>query len=327
MNSINNKIVLLIGIGFYDYEKCIIEALNKRGAKVSYFSSSYNSFAKRFLQRLGLNNYARLLASKNILRKISNQPDKIDLIIVIKAENMEQEHLALINNKYKQTHKVLYLWDSLNRLPNKDLLLRNFDTILTFDRKDAIEYNLFFRPLFYRERQTTESSDIDYDISFVGRMHSHRYKIIHELKKKLDADGLSYKLILYTGKFTKFVNLYLTHKFFQEDKEIFVTKRISFEEYSEISKRSNVILDISHPLQSGLTMRTIETFGFGKKLLTTNSDIIHYNLHNDSYRVLDDDYNIDCSYIKERKIIKEDVSPYSLDCFVDDILKCAKFHV
>ena len=38
-------------------------------------------------------------------------------------------------------------------------------------------------------------------------------------------------------------------------------------------KESEVILDINHPGQNGLTMRTFEALGAGKKLITTNTEI------------------------------------------------------
>jgi hypothetical protein len=46
--------------------------------------------------------------------------------------------------------------------------------------------------------------------------------------------------------------------------------------------RSAAILDIEHPKQRGLTMRTIETLISGKKLITTNKSIINSNLYDTS---------------------------------------------
>jgi hypothetical protein len=44
---------------------------------------------------------------------------------------------------------------------------------------------------------------------------------------------------------------------------------------------SKIIIDIQHPNQEGLTMRTIETIGAQKKLITTNSNIINYDFYSD----------------------------------------------
>ncbi|MEK5777604.1 lipopolysaccharide biosynthesis protein, partial [Acinetobacter nosocomialis] len=51
-------------------------------------------------------------------------------------------------------------------------------------------------------------------------------------------------------------------------------------EIVELYAKSNIILDISHPGQSGLTMRTFEAIGAGKKLITTNTNIKEYPFYN-----------------------------------------------
>ena len=42
---------------------------------------------------------------------------------------------------------------------------------------------------------------------------------------------------------------------------------------------SEIIIDIEHPDQSGLTIRTLEVLAAGKKLVTTNRDVINYDFY------------------------------------------------
>jgi hypothetical protein len=57
--------------------------------------------------------------------------------------------------------------------------------------------------------------------------------------------------------------------------------------YVQLSKRETVqamaktriVIDAEHPVQLGLTMRTIETLGAGRKLLTTNADVVNYDFY------------------------------------------------
>ena len=51
-------------------------------------------------------------------------------------------------------------------------------------------------------------------------------------------------------------------------------------EILNLYKSSTIILDINHPFQSGLTMRTFEALGAGKKLITTNGNIRKYPFYN-----------------------------------------------
>jgi hypothetical protein len=52
-------------------------------------------------------------------------------------------------------------------------------------------------------------------------------------------------------------------------------------ELSEILQASRIIIDIQHPKQTGLTMRTIEMLGLKKKLITTNKDVVDYDFYDE----------------------------------------------
>ena len=181
-------------------------------------------------------------------------------------------------------------------------------------------YNLKFRPLFARNTQKSDISEIKYDLSFVGFMHSKRYRLLHLLKEELIKNGLSYRFVLTTGEFNKWYNLHITHSVHKEDENMLFTSHLPYEEYMEILKNSNVILDISHPKQSGLTMRTIETLCLGKKLLTTNNDIVNYSFNKNQYRVLNPEKGLDISFLQDRTLEESDMRSFSLDQFMEDIL-------
>ena len=319
MIDIQGKNILLIGIGFYDYEKVIKLYLENKGAQVWYFSSFFNSFLKKICYRFGMLNIAVKLTSQKILKRIGQQPDDIDKIIIIKGEDFGEVHIKALDEKYPGVPRTLYLWDSLERLPNKDLLLKSFKTILTFDRLDSIKYHLLFRPLFYRNLPNQDMDDIHYDICLVAFMHSMRYDVVRELKKRLCQEGLSFKFILTTGTFNKWYLIYVKHYVDKEDASIIYTYQISYTEYLDILMHSNVILDIAHPKQSGLTMRTIESLAMGKKILTTNKDIDNYSFNKNQYRILNFD-QLDISFIRKRERVSTDMSEYTLEKFMEDIL-------
>lgn len=52
---------------------------------------------------------------------------------------------------------------------------------------------------------------------------------------------------------------------------------IAKQNVQDVFNASACILDIEHPKQSGLTMRTLETLGAEKKLITTNRDVRSYD--------------------------------------------------
>jgi hypothetical protein len=62
----------------------------------------------------------------------------------------------------------------------------------------------------------------------------------------------------------------------------FAYRPLAYSEVIKIFYASQAILDIEHPRQRGLTMRTLEVVGAGKKLITTNKHIKDYPFYDPS---------------------------------------------
>lgn len=315
------KRILFIGTGFYDYEKSIQEQFEKRGFTVFYFASDCKTNKKRILKMMGLNNLAIRSMSSRLTKLIEEQPQDIDYIFIIKGGNFSLCHFKQLKKKYPFQPRILYLWDSISNLDNWDLLRANFKNILTFDRKDAIKQSLGFRPLFFRDNHIDQAEPILYDVSFVAKAYPNRDKIVKQVKNQLDSAGLSYRFILIKTKLRFFIERYITHKISKKDVKLYSFRPIAYSDYLKISLQSNVIFDIPDAKQNGLTMRTIETIGLGKKIMTTNRDIEHYDLDKISYRLLDAETpTIDIEFLRKRNEVHYDYEKYKLSSFVDDIL-------
>ena len=319
MKSIEGKNILFIGTNFYYYEKVIINQFEIRGAKVFYFSSVINTLIKKLLVRLSLKKMLDYYVAKVVSKNIEQSPTDIDYIFVIKGENLRESHFKQLGARYPGIPKILYLWDSLDNLRNAELLFNQFDSILTFDRKDAEKYDLIFRPLFYRNK-THSDVNAEYDISFVGGAHSIRYNVVSQLKSLLDKNGIKYKIVLVAGKFDYYKRL-LNREIKYRDRKLFVKHKISYEEYISIGLKSNVIFDIPDPSQTGLTIRSIETLGLGRKLLTTNLDIRNYGFPNSFFCIFDPMRpELSMQFIKNHDMEQFDISHYSIESFVHDII-------
>lgn len=286
------KQIIFIGIGFYDYEEIIKKYIEEQGAIVNYINSCFNNFYSRFFKRIHMDKVATLYLQRLRTKQLRALPDNNDTIFVIKGENLSKEDLFYLKQHNPNAQFILYLWDSLIRHANKELLLENFDHIWSFDRKDCKENPLLkFRPLFYRNFfQTTTKY---YYLSFIGWMHSDRLTIVRSIRNQLKAQNKSYYIKLYMGKFSYFFARYIIHQLDSDDKELITLKPIPYEKYQHITAASNIVLDITHPLQSGLTMRTIETLVAGSYLMTTNADIANYpEISANNYTVFDRKYPI-----------------------------------
>lgn len=271
---LQGKRILFIGIGFYDYEEKICNKLSQEGADVTYVISTTANVFIRFLLKIGILSFALKLKDRIRKRKMMKVIG-CDYVFIIKGHELSQDDIDLLHSLNPDAKFILYLWDSLIRHDNRELLLRNFENIWSFDRKDCINNpQLKFRPLFFREYQPI--TEKKYKLSFIGWMHSDRLEIVRKLRRELKDSGENYYLKLYTGWFNYLLLRYLYHKLTPEDRELIILRAIGYSEVQKITSASEIVLDVSHPQQSGLTMRTIETLAAGCHLLTTNSDITNY---------------------------------------------------
>lgn len=122
----------------------------------------------------------------------------------------------------------------------------------------------------------------EYDLAFIGTVHSDRFKILRELNIQATSMGLK---VFYPYLQSRFIYHY--YKFFKREFQKTSITDFKFEKMdakyiAEITKKTRAIIDIQHPKQSGLTIRTIEMLGLGKKLITTNEDIRNYDFYKQS---------------------------------------------
>ena len=162
-----------------------------------------------------------------------------------------------------------------------------------------------FRPLFYldyfKSVKNNGEEKLKYDLLFLGTAHSDRYTISSKVKEWCDLNNLkSYCYYFIHGRL-----VYFYKKTFDKSFQLFDYKKLSFEsltisEILELYKTSNVILDINHPGQKGLTMRTFETIGAGKKMITTNVEIKKYPFYNSNniYIINRDDVVLDKNFFE-----------------------------
>lgn len=320
--NIQNKNIIFIGIGFYEYETFIKNKLQEYGGNVIYYNSLNRTYLIRILLRLHLSKIVSRVRERKMNRFTKSIHSKIDCLFVIKGECLTESNILMLKSKCIAASIFLYLWDSVNRHDNFTLLQKHFENIYTFDRLDSIKYGLKFRPLFFLNNNENSNFPIIYDVSFVGWMHSDRYNILKQLKDLFEHLGIKYKFVLMLGITSYLTKRYLTHEIRKKDEEMFIFTSLNYSEYSKISMNSNVILDISHSLQDGLSMRIIESIGFGKKILTTNKDIQNYKIiDQNSFKILDRNFpnKISLEFIWDVSKSSTDTNYFELDSFVNEI--------
>lgn len=284
--ELKNRRILFISVATFNYEKEIAKELKYSGAIVDYYDErpSNSIFAKGII-RLKRSFYKNKIDSyyNNILDEINCY--KYDYFFLIKGEVVPSFFIEKFRFKNPDCRLIFYTWDPFMNNKNSDIILKYFDKLFTFDSVDAKNFNLHFRPLFYlndyKEVRNSLMEETKYDLLFLGTAHSDRYVISNKLVNWCEKN----KLKAYSYYYMQGKTVFLYKKIFDRSFKVFDIKKLSFvslniHEILALYKKSKVILDIHHPNQTGLTMRTIEVLGAGKKLITTNHEIKKYNFYN-----------------------------------------------
>ncbi|WP_419870120.1 glycosyltransferase family protein [Chryseobacterium sp. CT-SW4] len=319
---------------FFDYEKFIVEKLRHRGAIVKFYDErpSNTTFVKAIIRvnksflKGKIDRYYR-----NILEEIREK--KYDILFLIKGEVMPRFFIEELKRHDSDIQLFYYNYDSFFNNPNAIEILPLFDHKFTFDTYDAAKYNLKFRPLFYvdlYERKNMNNEDkVKNDVVFIGTAHSDRYKIAEEVKRQIEAlGGIAYNYYYIQGKL-----IYWYKKVFDKSFSDFEYRKLSFNKLNHrdvvgLYNNSKCVLDINHPHQTGLTMRTFEALGAGKKLITTNPEVKKYSFYNPQNILVIDRkrVEIDKEFLNGAvcEISREDLYTMSLDGWIDDIFLARK---
>lgn len=330
MIDLSGKTILLIAPSFFGYEKAISQKLQDWGGKVDYYDERpTNSFWDKSLIRLN---------KKLIKRKINKyynyiydniSQNRYDYVLVINIEAMPIKFLYKLRENKISSRFILYMWDSIFNKRETFEYLSFFDVVYSFDDNDCAKYsNIKFRPLFYLDEYKLlkeKNTGYLYDVSFIGTAHSDRLTILNKLKKSIDSYSMSCYLYVYLQSRKLYLWNKLTNSSFKNIK-IRDCNYVSLSKSNVISiiRDSKIIIDIQHPGQNGLTMRTIEMLGAERKLITTNISIEKYDFYRpeniciidrNNPRIPSDFFNT--SYVPlERDLYYK----YSLDGWLTEIL-------
>ena len=269
--------VLLIAPRFYDYDTKIKEEIERQGHSVDLFceyKEKYSFFTRFVSKSKKIKNNLKI--QKKILSEIKTKT--YDFVLVIVGRFLSEYFMTELKEFHQKARFILYLWDDVSRCESFERINKYFDNIYSFDRKDCAEKGFEFLPLFYtKEFEPNES--IEKNINVYGALfaHSDRIDIVRKVSEQVEN---SYFYIYFTSKI-QLLKYLISEKKGKEYKQIHA-KNVSMSKNVNIlnMQKSKCVLDIQHPTQVGLTIRTIESIGCKNKLITTNRDVVNYDFYN-----------------------------------------------
>ena len=324
-----NKAVLFFCPCFFNYEQIIKNELIKLGVNVDFFDerSVKSSFHRALLK---ISPYIFKNRTERYYNYIFNivKDKKYDYVLFIDCEMPTDSILRQYREHFETAKFCLYLWDSINNLHDIERKFQYFDYISSFDKNDCEKNNkLKFRPLFYSDEYSDKNKFINRlnDVCFIGTIHSDRYRILSLISKQIENLGLKgYFYCFLQSKFIYYFYKLYKKEFWNTKADDFNYSSLPSKDIARIIGQSDVVIDINHPNQNGLTMRSIEALGMRKKLITTNSDIVNYDFYNENniYIIDRDNPVIKPDFFKTEYIpIPDEIyKRYSLNQWIFDVL-------
>jgi hypothetical protein len=283
IDSSTSKRALLIAPQFFGYEHEIVAELTRQGMQVDTlpdrpFHTPFMKAVMRFSPELGGRQAADRYFAGRVLALGRND---YAIILIIQGEGVTSRTLRMLRGNYPKARMIFYTWDSIANKPFSERNLSHYDRCSTFDPVDANKYGMGFRPLFFspgfdRPGATTYS----YDLSFIGTVHSDRYRIVHALASQLPPDTKSFIYLYLQAPWMYFLRRIFTNTLDGAKRDEFRFAPLSKDIVQAIFFGSRAVLDVEHPSQVGATMRTFETLGSRRKMITTNASLRNYDFYN-----------------------------------------------
>lgn len=279
MKRLDGKRVLLVAPRFFGYERDIRGEIERRGAVVDWLPD--RPFDKPLMTALTRHRPQWVLpAADRLYERLLQQmgATHYDAILVVNGQTLSRRMLGKLRTGFPAAKLVLYMWDSIE---NRRGVLDNlplFDTTYSFDPLSVRNYGMRLRPLFFSKGfERPVEADFDHHLSFVGTAHTDRYEVVSRLRQSLQPGLRSYWYLYLQAPWVYYAYRLATPAMRNARRRDFHFTPLDKRTLQEVFARSRAILDIEHPQQRGLTMRTFETMGGYKKLITTNAHVRDYD--------------------------------------------------
>ena len=341
--------VLLISPEFYGFEKEIQAALNELGYDVTWIANKelpldYHGAGSK-LKILRRIYFLLFFPQIRYLRQELKKYKEIsfDIIFSINCHVICPYIFRVLRKKNPGIRSILFLWDSLS-MYSWEKEIKYFDEVYTFDPADSERLKIRYKPNFFIINKESPKNQ-EYDLFFAGKFSYYRLFIIEKLIKKFDETGIksffklwpSYKIFFHNVLIYSILkklnssNLWINNYVYNYeavtgilDRKYILKNILAYEEIRKHASSSNVIMDLPLMGQTGYSHRLIDALANGKKIITTNTNIIRECFYNpEQIKILESaDYDFDASWILIKSTFKvsQDIRDLELKLWLKSIL-------
>lgn len=282
MRTFEGKTIIMGVPKLFNLDSLIEAELKAVGFKTINISVHNNTFRyKNIFQRFqnfiarkifGDRDYKQQLnfrQAESSLQNTLKSIDQADYILIIRPEVYPFNFLEDLKRKAKKM--VGYQWNGLNRQPRTRKYIPLFDKFYVFDSIDLHEP--FVLPLtnFFPTTISACLNEPDKsDVFYVGTYYHNRIPALCDILSKCEALKLHVRYHLYRKRRKKCT----------PDNLVITQATLSYDQNIQYTYNTKILLDLKIDDHDGLSFRVLESIGFEKKLITTNSRVQGYDFFN-----------------------------------------------
>ena len=332
--------ILFISPTNFGLQQPIEEELKRQGHHVDFIADNFlqhdngyksKNTIKKIIDGL-IYNHEKIIKQhwENISNTHNIFHEKYDLCLCINGCSLGKYFFERVKKRNPQIKCILYLWDTLNFF-EYNRLFPFFDKICSFDFNDSQNNKeIIFLPFYWIPHE--ESTERKYILSLIGSHHDDRLRIAELIAQQLDKHSLQYFIkivcacnsILTISLIKEYIIAFLTRDkskirdikiLIGKEEHPLITKKVfSIEEMRKIIEASDCVLDTDMQVQAGPTPRLIWALAQGKKVITTNSNIINMPFYDPNRILVIDRKNpiIDIDFLKNNAPYKHIDSLFKL---------------
>ena len=273
MAALDGQRVLVVGRDYFFYTRSIVQELQtSHGARVTYLPITPEHAVYSAFNRIpGAARWWLERHHRQCIKRL--QGENFDTVLFIQAHQLKPELVALYRQAFASARFILYYWDSL-RTHDYRPYLKYFDKAWSFDREDVRrEPRLSFLPLFYCERfgALRARSDFKHDLVFIGTaLNLQRYARVEQFRAWARGAGVDFVDYLYVSPV-----FYLRQLLLGRRLRGVHFRTLPAQGLIDLYGASRAVLDLPGNEQTGFTMRTFESLGAGRKLVTTQRELVN----------------------------------------------------
>ncbi len=280
--SLSGKKIILFCPKTFGYESAIVREMELLGAEVTFHGQlpSEHAWVKAIFRLFP--KLAWWYADRYFISWLKQHgPATCDLVFIVKGEGLSPNFLQNLKRRYPDSRLILHLWDSLINCKHIQQKFQYFERLSSFDPEDCKKIPQFkYRPLFFLDKYLNrEQINLGHGVFFIGTLNGDRPNVINHLVKSCKSPSDFRFWLFVRSRFELNFRKVIDKSLKQIEASHLIYKPMSAEVISQHYNECAAVLDIEHPNQSGLTMRTFEVIASGKKLITTNKRIVEHDFY------------------------------------------------